>query len=153
MAASSPAPGVCPGSVVEVGVVVGVVPTGAEPGRHTSWYLSSSGPLVVLALAWIFALPLSSSPFLSGPRTGTAKSTGGEHVDAVDGSPSAATAASSALVSIFLPFLSLALKWMLFTWAELHLGSAGSACSRQIIRVTRHDPLRTPSASHGSPSA
>src|ERR1043166_4689408 len=98
MAASSPGPGVCPGRVVDVlGIVVEVAPMGTEPGRHTSWYLSSSAPLVVEAWAWIMTLPLRSSPFLFGPTIGTTKSTGAERVVGLDGNPIPAPAASRPL--------------------------------------------------------
>src|SRR5262249_14436767 len=130
------------------GSVVVVTPTGTEPGRQTSWYLSSSLPFVVEAFAWMFSLPLSSSPFLFGPAIGTTKLTGVVHVVALDGNPLAATAASRALVS---PFLILNLIFLIIP--GLHLGSAGSVWFRQIVGVKRHDPFRTPSASHGSPSA
>src|SRR5262245_30895885 len=142
--ASSPPPV----GVFGFGRVVVVVPIGPAPGRQTSWYLSSSLPFVVEALAWIFSLPLSSSPFLSGPAIGTTKLTGAVHVLALDGNPIAATAASRALVS---PCLILNLIFLII--AGLHFGSAGSVWFRQIVGVKRHDPFRMPSASHGSPSA
>src|SRR6185503_12806938 len=91
IAVSSPAPGVPLGNVVVVvapGMVVlgldGVVPPAAA-GRQTNWYLSLSVPFVVFALALTFAVPFTNSPFLSGPPIGTTRSTGGEHVDALDG--------------------------------------------------------------------
>src|ERR1700746_2862869 len=105
MAASSPGPGVGLGRGVDVlGLVVDVVTMGTVPGRHTSWYLSSSAPLVVEAWAWILILPLRSSPFSFGPTIGTTKSTGAVHTVMVDGKPIAATAASRPLVSTAAPF-------------------------------------------------
>src|SRR5215831_12610210 len=144
MAASSPAPGVGPRVP---GMVVVVVPTGAEPGRHTSWYLSSSAPFVVEAWAWMLSFPLRNSPFSLGPTIGTTISTGAEHAVALDGKPSAATAASSP------PVAFLGLKRIFLIWAGLHFGSAGSLWFRQTIGLNRQDPLRMPSASQGSPSA
>src|SRR5580765_4104665 len=114
MLASRPAPGVGPpGSVVDVvfgtTVVVVTPPSiGAEPTRHTSWYLSLSAPFVVEPFASIWILPLLSSPLSFGPTIGTTRSTGAEHTAALDGSPIAATAASSPLVSsFFFPFFAL----------------------------------------------
>src|SRR5262245_50156247 len=148
MAASSPAPGAGP----VFGSVVVVVPTGAEPGRQTSLYLSLSAPFVVAAFALIRISPFENTPFLFGPVIGTTNSTGAEHVVALEGNPIAATAASRPPVSILLfPFL--ALKLIFRISAALHLGKEGLLWFRHTVGLKRHTPLRTPSASQGSPSA
>src|ERR1043166_505828 len=126
MAGWRPAPGAGPDTPGIVVVVV--VPTGTEPGRHTSWYVSSSAPLVVEAWALMFSLPLRSSPLPFGPTIGTARSTGAEHTVALEGRPSAATAASRPLVSTAcFPFL--ALKRIFLIFPALHFGSPGCSCS------------------------
>jgi hypothetical protein len=58
-----------------------------------------SAPFVVFALAVTLSVLDTSSPLPVGPPTGTAISAGGEHGEPPVGSPSAATAASSPLVS------------------------------------------------------
>ncbi len=145
---------VWPGTVVLVVTVVlvdGIV-CGPTLGRQTNLNTSLSVPFVVFAFESSCAVPLTSSPFLSGPPTGTAKFTGAVHSDALTGRPSAATAASKPLVSIFdLPIFPL--KVTLEICATLHFGRAGSATLRHTTGVKRHEPLRAPSASQTSPSA
>jgi hypothetical protein len=126
MRASRPAPGVGPtGSVVDevVGTMVVVVPIGADPGRHTSLYLSLSVPFVVEAFALMRTSPFSTPPFLL-MTTGTTTSMGAAHAAALAGSRPA-TAASKPAVSIVF-FLFLPLKRIVRTTAGVHFGSAGS---------------------------
>src|SRR5215470_14749337 len=81
---------VWPGTVVLV-LVVDEAVCGPTDGRHVNLNLSLSVAFVVFAFVSSCAVPRTSSPFLSGPPTGTAKFTGDVQSDVLTGRPSAAT--------------------------------------------------------------